>query len=321
MPLAPDVKRLLDAMARQPAPQAEAVDPAEMRRAFAEGWQRSGPFEPVGDVYDRTIPGPGGDIPVRVYVPDSPASSRGEFPVFVWFHGGGWVIGSLDDNEAACRAVCRGAGAVVMSVDYRLAPENPFPAAAEDAYAAARWAAEHAAEMGGGPGHVAVGGESAGGNLAAACALMARDRGGPEVALQLLVSPVMGRPDDGRPSYAEYAEGYFQTAASMEFFFEQYPAGPQDLANPYLLPLAADDLAGVAPALVMTAECEVLRDEGEEYGRRLQEAGVPCDVVRYDGQVHGFFGLLDEHLSISAVAHDRAAQALLGAFGAAADVG
>ena len=302
MTLDPAVRRFLDAAAASAEPPSDAaLDPAQMRAQFAAGWRRTGPFEPVGEVHDRTIPG---DIGVRVYLP----AGEGPFPVFVWLHGGGWVIGAPGDNEPACRRLCAGAGTAVVSVDYRLAPENRFPAAAEDAYAAVVWAASF------GDGRVAVGGESAGGNLAAVCALMARDRGGPELALQLLVSPVLGRPDDGRPSYHEYADGYFQTKASMEFFFQQYPRDAADLTNPYLLPLAAADLTNLAPALVMTAEYEVLRDEGEEYARRLADAGVDCELVRYDGQIHGFFGLLDDHLPISSVAQDRAVAALKAAF-------
>lgn len=315
MALRPDVRRLLDSLAAQGAPPADAViSPAEMRAAFGGAWRRTGPFEPVGEVAERTIPGPAGELPVRVYVPEG----EGPFPAFVWLHGGGWVIGSPGDNEVACRTLCRLAGTVVVSVDYRLAPENPFPAAAEDAYAAVRWAAGPDADPRIDPARVAVGGESAGGNLAAVCALMARDLGGPAPALQLLVSPVLGAPGDGRASYRDYAEGYFQTAASMEFFFEQYPRDAADLTDPYLLPLAAADLTGLAPALVMTAEYEVLRDEGEEYARRLADAGVPTELVRYDGQIHGFFGLLDEHLDISAQAQAHAAGALRTAFEKAA---
>lgn len=312
MALHPEVRRFLDSMADQGSPPDGGLDPAAMRAGFAAAWRRTGPFEPVGDVHERTIPGPDGELRVRVYVPEG----AGPFPAFVWLHGGGWVIGAPDDNEPACRALCRMAATVVISVDYRLAPEHRFPAAAEDAFAAVRWAAAGAGPLPVRTGAVAVGGESAGGNLAAACALLARDRGGPRLALQLLISPVLGTPDDGRASYREYADGYFQSAASMRFFFEQYPRDAEDLKDPYLMPLAADDLSGLAPALVMTAEYEVLRDEGEEYARRLTDAGVACELVRYAGQIHGFFGLLDDHLSTGSAAQERAARALRAAFGA-----
>lgn len=320
MALDPDAKRFLDAMAAQPGvPPDQPLDPVAMRAMFAQAWRRPGPFEPVGDAYGRSVSGPAGDIPVLVYVPDG-AGPLGDapYPVLVWFHGGGWVIGSPDDNDEACRAVCNLAGIVVVSVDYRLAPENPFPAAADDAYAVVEYVAAHGAEFHADGGRIAVGGESAGGNLAAVCALLARDNGGPRLALQIPVSPVMDDPEAGRASYETYADGYFQTASSMRDFFKLYPRDAADLKNPYLLPLASDDLSGVAPALVMVGEYEVLRDEGEEYARRLTAAGVPCDLVRYDGQIHGFFGLLDDKMTVSAAVHRRAAAALIEAFHTAA---
>lgn len=305
MTLHPDAQRIVDQVAAAPPPPPGPIDPVQMRKVALAAWKRTTPLPPVGLVRDRTIPGPAGDIPVRIYEPDG----AGPHPTLVWLHGGGWVIGSLDENDAACRTLARLTPATVVSVDYRLAPEHRFPAAADDAFAAVRWAAER--------GPVAVAGESAGGNLAAVCALRARDAGGPRLALQLLVSPVLGHPGDGRASYREYAEGYFMSAASMDVFFELYPRTAADLRDPHLLPLNAGDLSGLAPALVMTAECEVLRDEGEEYAARLKAAGVPCELVRYDGQIHGFFGLLDEHLAVSAQAHARAAAALRAAFDSA----
>lgn len=307
MPLHPEARAVIDAVAGGLVP--EELSPAEMRAAFAASWQPSADLEDVASVVDRTIPGPAGPLPVRVYTP----FGSGPFPVLVWFHGGGWVIGSLDENEATCRTLCNAVGMVVVSVDYRLAPEHRYPAAAEDAYAAVTWVASHGGEIGADGSRLAVGGESAGGNLAAVSCLMARDHDGPPIRLQLLAAPVTAPPDD-RPSYVQYGQGHFLSRDSMEWFFRQYPRGPEDLTDPYLAPLAAEHLGGLPPALVMTAECDPLRDEGEEYAHRLLDAGVPVTLVRYPGQIHGFFALLVDRLSVSADAHARAAAALRAAF-------
>ncbi len=240
-----------------------------------------GPFEAV-PFEDRTVPGPGGAIPVRVYRPDASAAA----PVLVYFHGGGWVVGSIATAHGTCSTLARLAGCVVVSVDYRLAPEHRFPAAVEDAWAATAWVAAHPAEVGGRAGALALGGDSAGGTLAAVCARRARDAKIP-VALQLLVYPVCDA-DLQTPSYVELAEGYGLTAQAMAWFWDQYvPDG--DRFHPDASPLRAADLEGVAPALVLTAEYDVLRDEGEAYAARLREAGVPVTLTRYDGLVHGFF--------------------------------
>ncbi|WP_242910177.1 alpha/beta hydrolase [Actinomadura terrae] len=312
MPLDPEAQRIID---RTPAedPNAGApLDVASMREQFRLMWTLpEDERPPVGSAVDTTIPGPAGDIPVRVYTPEG----EGPFPAFVWFHGGGWTIGSLEENEYSCRKVCAMAGAVVVSVDYRLAPEDPFPAAADDAYAAVTWVAAHGADINADPARIAVGGESAGGNLAAVAALKARDLGGPAIALQVLVSPVLGHPDDGRASYADFSEGFFLSKSSMDWFFTTYPSDARDLDDPYLLPLRADDLSGVARALILEAECDVLRDEGEEYARRLEEAGVQAELVRYDGMIHAFFGPLATELSVAKDAHARTAAALRSAFG------
>ncbi len=308
MPLHPEARAVIEQSPTESPP--EPLEPAELRVAFAATWQIPNKnLEPVGRVYERTIPGPGGELRAKVYQPEG----DGPFPTLIWFHGGGWVIGSLDENEATCRVLCNQVGAVVLAVDYRLAPEHRFPAAVEDAYAVLCWVAEHGAEIGADTERVAISGESAGGNLATVASMMARDRGGPRPLLQLLVSPVTAPPGD-RKSYVDFAEGYFFPRASMEWFFQHYPRDEADLRDPYLVPLLAEDLSALPPALVMTAEYEVLRDEGEEYAHRLLDAGVPCELVRYPGQIHGFFALLTEQLSVSAVAHRRAAAALRKAF-------
>jgi acetyl esterase len=210
--------------------------------------------------------------------------------VLVYFHGGGWVLGGLETHDGVCRGLANGAACVVVSVDYRLAPENKFPAAAEDCYAAAAWVAKHAPVIGGDPRRIAVGGDSAGGNLSAVVALMAGDRQGPELSLQLLVYPVTDSACD-TPSYRENAEGYLLTRDAMAWFWNHYVRDDRDRINPHAAPLRAGNVAGTPPALVITAEFDPLRDEGEAYARRLEAAGVPVTLTRYDGMIHGFFGM------------------------------
>jgi acetyl esterase len=256
------------------------------------------PVDDVGSVNDRTIPGPAGEIPVRVYTPLKSGAGRG---VLVYFHGGGWVIGDLDSHDAVCRAVSNAAECVVVSVHYRLAPEHRYPAAADDAYAATVWVAEHAVELGVEPTQVAVGGDSAGGNLAAVVALMARDRGGPALAFQSLVYPVV---DTGfeTPSYTENGEGYSLGRADMGWFLDHYVEASARL-EPYAAPLRAAHHRDLPPALVITAEYDPLRDEGEAYAARLQQAGVPVTVRRIPGMMHGFVSQLGVfHQSRAAIA-------------------
>ena len=281
MPLDPQAEAHLDRMRELGVPGIGELPPEEARSTQDEA--AAVVFGPVPDVSfeDRELPGPAGPMPVRVYRPgDEPA------PVFLYFHGGGWVLGGLNTHHGVCATLAQQAGCVVCSVDYRMAPEHRFPAAVDDAWAVTTWAAEHADELGGRPGALAVGGDSAGGNLAAVCALKARDTGLP-LALQLLVYPVMDA-DLETSTYREFAEGYFLTAYAMRWFWDHYlPEG--DRFQPDASPLRADDVSGTAPALVITAEFDPLRDEGEAYARRLEEAGVPVTLSRYDGMIHGFF--------------------------------
>ncbi len=213
-------------------------------------------------------------------------------PTIAWFHGGGWVCGSVEQSDITCRRLAAAAGAVVVSVEYRRAPEAQFPAPLEDCLAATRWCADHAADLGGDPRRLVVGGDSAGGNLAAAVALAVRDAGdGPTIAFQLLVYPVTDARCDS-PSHAENGVGYLLTSAGMRWFWDHYlgdrpGAGDDHLASP----LQAPDLSGLPPALVITAEYDPLRDEGEAYAQRLAEAGVEVRCSRYDGMLHGFFGM------------------------------
>jgi acetyl esterase len=260
------------------------VAPVQARLNFKARPRAAGPE--VAKVQDLMIAGPGPSIPVRIYTP----AGRGPFPILVWFHGGGWVVGDLDSADATARHLTVGAGCMVISVDYRLAPETKFPGAAEDCYAATQWAARQSARFNGDPARIAVGGDSAGGNLATVVAMMARDRSGPPLAFQLLVYPVTHR-DFTTDSYQRCADGYLLSRAGMEWYWNHYLRDAADAANPYAAPLLATDLSGLPAALVITAEFDPLCDEGEAYARRLQEAGVPTTYSRYDGMIHGFFGM------------------------------
>lgn len=264
------------------------LPPEETRRTQDAAAEKVFGLVPDVACEDRSIPGPAGAIPVRVYRP-----GEEQAPVLVYFHGGGWVLGSLNTHHGVCATLAGLAGCLVCSVDYRLAPEHRFPAAVDDAWAVTTWAAEYAQELGGRPGALAVGGDSAGGNLAAVCALRARDVGLP-LALQLLVYPVTDA-DLDTATYRRFAEGYYLTAYSMGWFWDHYfPEG--DRFHPDASPLRAEDVSGTAPALVITAEFDPLRAEGEAYARRLEESGVPVTLSRYDGMIHGFFrmpGVID----------------------------
>lgn len=284
MPLAPELKPLIEEAARMPPFTTVSIE--EARRIIAGmgdggGWSLPPP-EPA-HVYERTIPGPAGPIPVRIYRP----ASLGPFPLMVYFHGGGFALGGLDTDDAMCRHYCVGAGCVVVSVDYRLAPENPFPAAPEDCYAVTVWAmGEGAAELGIDPGSTVTAGMSAGGNLATVIPAMLRDRGQKQVRAQLLqvpVTDVSGEPETA--SYAEFAVGYMLPAVEMYWFWDMYAPGGLRY-HAYAAPLRSGALTGLPPALVLTAECDVLRDEGEAYAQKLRQAGVAVEHHRFNGINH-----------------------------------
>ena len=289
MPLDPAAKALMDAM-DQAFPQVETMTGAEARahvkRMVAS--LATDP-EPVARVENRSVPGPDGPVPVRIYWPQT--APPAPLPALVYFHGGGWVICDLDTHDPTCRAITNNVGCVVVSVDYRLAPEHKFPAAAEDAYTATLWAAGNATDLGVDATRIAVGGDSSGGNLTAAVALMARDRHAPELVFQLMVYPVTDIVAMDTPSHRDNGEGYFLTTAAMEWYRRQYLTDLSEASHPYASPLHADDLSGLPPALVITAELDPLRDEGEAYASRLLASGVPAVASRYDGVFHGFFSL------------------------------
>jgi len=273
--LHPDIQAILDVMNAISSPPAHEVPVAQARAAHVSEAERlSGPGEPVAEVRDVTVPGAGGDVPVRLFAPE------GAYGVVAYIHGGGWMMGSVDTFDAPLRALANASGATVAAVEYRLSPEHVFPAALDDCLAAIRWLA---AEFAGSP--LAVAGDSAGGNLAAVSAL--RLRGEIELRLQALVYPVT---DSGinLPSHREFGTGYGLTTATLRRMWGFY-LGDADGTVPDASPLRAPDLAGVAPAFVLTAEADVLRDEGEAYAAALREAGVPVELVRWPGVIHGFF--------------------------------
>jgi len=313
MPLDPQAQVLLEQMKAQGMPPFEQMTVAQAREVSLAFKDLEGAPEPVAKVEDHLLPSPRGELAtgVRVYTP----AGAPPLPLLVHFHGSGWTIANVDVSDAPCRALANAVGAVVVSVEYRLGPEHKFPAPLEDCYAATSWAAAHAAELGGDPDRLVVIGDSAGGNLAAAVALVARDRGGPKIAQQVLLYPATDHSFD-TPSYRDNAEGYMLTREGMRWFWRNYLNNEEEGRNPYASPLRAADLAGLPPALIVTSEYDPLRDEGEAYGELLRAAGVPVKVSRYDGMIHGFFwmgGVLDRtrHLVDEIAAEVRAAPKLL----------
>jgi acetyl esterase len=262
----------------------DVVDAAEARRLIERARTPAGPK--LRRVEDRVIPGTP-PVPVRVYWPDT---ADRLLPVVIYFHGGGFALGSIATHEGICRSLAAGTSAIVMSVDYRLAPEHKYPAAVIDSYAVLLWAHEHAGSLGGDRTRIAVAGDSAGGNLAAVCCLRARDEDGPPIAFQLLIYPYVDLVSD-TPSRSDFADGYFLTAAHLRWFREQYLDRPEQAAEPHASPVRAGSLAGLPPALVVTAECDPLRDEGARYVARVQAAGGQAWHCRAEGLFHGFFAM------------------------------
>jgi len=287
MPVDPQILALFDVMATAgPKPIGEATV-AEARAAAAAWVTYAGPGVPVAGVADRYIPGPSADIHVRIYTP----GGAGPFGALVLFHGSGWVISNIDHADAPHRELADRTGCVVVAVNYQKAPEHRFPVPLDDCYAAACWVVENAGSVDVDPARVGIGGDSAGGNLAAACCIRAREAGGPRFALQLLIYPAVDlfAPAGTYPSMTENAEGYLLTSAAMEWYWSQYLARPEDAADPLASPIRCLDLSGLPPAIVVTAEFDPLRDEGEAYAARLAAAGVPTIARRYDGMTHAFF--------------------------------
>ena len=309
MPLHPQAAAIIEARRNAGGPPQNTMTPSAARAQMNAG-RSTGPVQPVRHVEDRAIRGPGGALPVRIYRDSNDTG----LPILVWFHGGGWVVGDLDQTDAACRLFAKESGAVVVSVDYRLAPECQFPGPVEDCYAATQWAVDAAAELHGDPEAVAVGGASAGANLAAAVALLARDRGGPRLVHQSLIYPVCDY-DFTTASYRENGGGqYGLSTDSMQWYWHHYIGATGEYWNPYASPARANSLAGLPRAHVITAEYDPLRDEGEAYADRLVADGVPTVATRYPGMTHGFFNqvaLIDDAMT----AIREAAQELLASVG------
>ena len=284
MALDPQAKAFLDQAAAAGGPPIHELPVAQFRQLMRDLMGTPNP-EPVARIIDRTIPGPGGPIPIRVYGPKGPEPT----PVLMYMHGGGWVGGDLESHDALCRSLSNASGCTVAAIDYRLAPEHKFPAAPDDCYAALQWIAANGAEIGVDPSKLAVGGDSAGGNLTAVVAQMARDRRGPNILLQVMLYPVTDH-NFATMSYQQNAEGYLLTREAMVWFWNHYLRNATDGGSPVASPLRGD-LANLPPAFVVTAEFDPLRDEGEAYAKKLEQAGGQVTLKRYDGMIHGFFGL------------------------------
>ena len=287
MPISLKMRTLLLAMRFFGGKPLDKLSISEARKASDAQIPKSRVPAAIASISNCDIPGPESEIPIRIYTPEG----EGPFALVVFFHGGGFVVGSLDGYDEFCRNLCHGAGCIIVSVDYRLAPENKFPAATDDCLAATRWVAEHAAEFNADPAHIVVVGDSAGGNLAAVTSLRIREEGGPFLCGQLLIYPVTDYHTPATPSYLTNANGYLLTRDMMVWFWNQYLDNASEACSPLASPLRALDLSGLPQAMVITAEYDPLRDEGEHYAERLQQAGVPTELLRYNGMIHGFLML------------------------------
>ena len=310
----PEAQAFLETYEALGVPPFEELEPEEVRRMTEQMRADVEVGIEMETVEDRKVEGPRGDVPVRVYEPRTDRDTE-ERPLVVYFHGGGWVIGSLDTHDPTCRKLADESGYPVVSVDYALAPEHPFPEGLEDCYAALEWASEGASELKA-EGGLVVAGDSAGGNLAAATALLARDRDGPKIDYQLLVYPSTGRAERTE-SYEENSEGYFLGSDDMNWFRDRYFEDEIDKGNVYARPRLADDLSELPPATVVTAGFDPLRDDGAAYSERLEESGVPVTHRHYEDMIHGFFSMLagPANLERGHEAHEDVADELHDLFG------
>jgi acetyl esterase len=313
MALDPQAQIVIGLVKQSGLPELWQLTPDQAREQYLLRVSKLAVREPISKSTDRLIPGPGSELPIRIYQPRE--VKPGELlPVLVWLHGGGFVIGNLDTHDSACRMLANRADCLVVAVDYRLAPEFKFPAAVEDSMAALRWVALHAREIGGDPERIAVGGDSAGGNLAAVCALLARDEGYPRLAFQLLIYPCTA-PEPETPSHRKFAEGYVLTRNTVTWFYRHYVRSPKDFYDFRFAPLAADDLSNLPASLILVAGYDPLRDEGVDYAKRLIDAGNRVTLANYEGMIHGFY-LMGAAVDAAKHAIAQSAQALREAFAA-----
>ncbi len=313
MPLDPQIEFVIGLVKKANAPEFWQLTPDQAREQYLLRVARLAVKEPIFRTEDRRIPGPGSHIPIRIYTPREFKPGE-KLAVLLWFHGGGFVIGSLDTHDSVCRMLANQSDCIVVSADYRLAPEYKFPAAVEDCEAALKWVALHAVEFGADPQAIAVGGDSAGANLATVVAILARDAGHPKLAFQLLIYPCAA-PEPETPSHHKFAEGYVLSRNTVTWFFKHYQRNRADSNDFRFAPLVADDLANLPPALVLVAGYDPLRDEGVDYAKRLIEAGNRVRLVNYEGMIHGFF-LMGGAVDAAKRAVAESAQALREAFAA-----
>lgn len=287
--LDPKTQWFLNFLIEMKRPQVFEVPVAEAREMYVRGQQLFPVTTLPATIEDRTIPaGPKGTLRLRIFKPEN---ASGMLPVVMYFHGGGWVLGSPETYDRFMRDLTNGTQAAVVFPDYSLSPEEHFPVPLEECYAATKWVVEHASELGVDAGRLIVSGDSAGGNMAAAACLLAKERGGPRISGQALIYPATAATFD-TPSFQQFADGYFLTAQASRWFWNQYAGKSGAEHDPHACPLVAslDQLKGLPPALIITAECDILRDEGEAYARKLTQAGVPVTCTRYLGAIHGFMG-------------------------------
>lgn len=312
MALDPQAEILLGLVKQAGLPEFWQLTPDQAREQFVERVRKMEARSSIHRSRDQRIPGPGSDIPIRIYWPRE--ARVGElFPCLLWFHGGGFVIGNLDTHDSACRLFANQTDCMVVAVDYRLAPEFKFPAAVEDSHAALRWLAQHAREIGADPERIAVGGDSAGANLATVMTLLARDEGYPKLVFQLLIYPCTA-PEPETASHHKFAEGYLLTRPNIVWFYKHYLRNQRDINDFRFAPLVAEDLSNLPPALLMVAGYDPLRDEGVEYATKLIEAGNRVTLVNYEGMMHGFI-LAGRVLDAARQAIAQSAAALREAFG------